>query len=101
MTSPHQEPSTEKGLSALDTILVVKGVAGVRDKTTGPLLAIARFIVYGFALLIISTAALILIMIALVRLTNQLVPAEIWATYVLLGLIFTITGCFLGSKRFN
>ena len=100
MTSPHQEKSTEKGLAAQATRLVVKGVAGVRDKTTGPLLAIARFIVYGFAL-IISTAALILIMIALVRLTNQLVPAEIWATYVLLGLIFTITGFFLWSKRFN
>ena len=101
MTSPHQEKLTERGLAAQATRLVVKSVAGVRDKTTGPLLAIARFIVYGFALLIISAAAVILTMIALVRLTNQLVPAEIWATYVLLGLIFTITGFFLWSKRFN
>lgn len=80
-------------------------VGTVRDKTTGPLLTIARGIVYGTFAAVLGLTALIVAVIALVRFVNVYLPdavvgeQHVWATYLLLGLIFTIAGAVLWGRR--
>jgi len=38
-------------------------------------------------------------MIAMVRIVNQLLPGDVWTTYLLLGVFFALVGMFLWSKR--
>lgn len=99
MTSPPKEKSTGDGLSSQATSVVVNVVKSVRGKTTGPLLLVARFVVYSVAILIAAAAALALFVIAAVKIVNQLLPGDVWAAYLLLGAVFALMGTFLWSKR--
>ncbi len=98
MTSPPQEKSNNK-LAAQATTNVVRAVKAVRGKTTGPLLFLARLIVYSFAICVAAIAAIVLLTIALVKIVNQLLPGDVWAAYLLLGALFALAGTFLWSKR--
>ena len=82
---------------AADT--VVKVVDAVREKTTGPVLTIARAIVYGIIGFFAVVVALIVVTIALVRFLDVYLPGEVWAAYLLLGLVFTALGLFIWGKR--
>jgi uncharacterized membrane protein len=84
----------------------IEGLVGnVRDKTTGPLLTIAKAVVYGTFGAVVAVAVLILAIIALVRFIDAYLPSAVfgdqhtWAAYLLLGLIFSIVGVFLWSRR--
>ena len=99
MTSPPQEKSTDDGLAAQATEVVVNVVKSVRGKTTGPLLLVARFIVYSVAISIAAVSAIVLFVIASVKIVNQLLPGDVWAAYLLLGAVFALIGTFLWSKR--
>jgi uncharacterized BrkB/YihY/UPF0761 family membrane protein len=86
---------------ATDTI--VKVVGQVRDKTTGPIITIARGVVYGTLAAILGTVAAVLTCILLVRALS--IPVEelwgrgnIWAVYLFLGVIFTAVGWYLMKK---
>jgi hypothetical protein len=98
VTSPPQEKSNNK-LAAQATSSVVRAVKAVRGKTTGPLLFLARLIVYSFAICVAAIAAMVLLTIALVKIVNQLLPGDVWAAYLLLGAVFALAGTFLWSKR--
>ena len=98
MTSPPQEKSNNK-IAAQATHKVVRAVKAVRGKTTGPLLFVARLIVYSFCICIASVAAIILFTIAAVKILNQLQPGDVWAVYLLIGALFALAGTFLWSKR--
>ncbi len=80
-------------------------VGSVRDKTTGPLLTIARAVVYGTFGTVIAVAVLILLIIGSVRFVNGYLPDKIfgeehtWATYLIIGLVFTLAGALLWSRR--
>jgi hypothetical protein len=80
-------------------------VSTVRDKTTGPALTASRALVYGTFAVIVGVAALVLAVIAAVRLLNNYLPdavfgeSHIWAAYLIIGLLFTIGGLFAWSKR--
>ena len=78
---------------------VVKVVDAVRDKTTGPVLTIARAIVYGLIGLFAVIVALVVLVIALVRIIDVYLPGEVWSTYLLLGVLFTALGLFIWGKR--
>ena len=99
-----QEVSTEDWPAQFaDSIENVVGT--VRDKTTGPLLTIARGVVYGTFAAVLGLAALIVAVIALVRFVDNYLPDAVfgedhmWATYLLLGAIFTIGGAVLWRQR--
>ena len=99
MPSPSTEKSSDTGLAAQATKFVVSTVESVRGKTTGPLLFIARLLVYGVVFFVIVIAGVSLLMIATVRIVNQLLPGDVWTTYLLLGVFFAFLGMFLWSKR--
>ena len=99
MTSQPKEKSTDDGLASQATSVVVNLVKSVRGKTTGPLLFVARLIVYSIAILIAASAAIVLFVIAAVKIVNQLLPGDVWAAYLLLGAVFALVGTFFWSKR--
>ena len=99
MTSQPKEKSTDDGLASQATSVVVNLVTSVRGKTTGPLLFVARLVVYSLAILIAAAAAVVLFVIAAVKIVNQLLPGDVWAAYLLLGAVFALVGTFFWSKR--
>ena len=100
MTSQPKEKSTDDGLASQATSVVVNLVTSVRGKTTGPLLFVARLVVYSIAILSASSAAIVLFVIAAVKIVTQLLPGDVWAAYLLLGAVFALVGTFFWSKRF-
>ena len=78
---------------------VVSVVDAVRDKTTGPVLTAARAIVYGLIGVFAALVAFILLTIALVRFTNVYLPGDVWAAYLLIGVVFIVGGLFVWRKR--
>ena len=101
MTSQPKEKSTDDGLASQATSVVVNVVKSVRGKTTGPLLFVARLVVYSITILIAASAAIVLFVIAAVKIVNQLLPGDVWAAYLLLGAVFALVGTFFWSKRVN
>ena len=99
MTSQPKEKSADDGLASQATSVVVNLVTSVRGKTTGPLLFFARLVVYSIAILIAAAAAVVLFVIAAVKIVNQLLPGDVWAAYLLLGAVFALVGTFFWSKR--
>jgi hypothetical protein len=96
-------PSGDWAAQAADTIELVVG--GVRDKTTGPALTVARGVVYGSFALLVGLAALVLGTIAAVRLVDNYLPDAVfgedhmWAAYLVIGLAFVIAGAVLWVRR--
>lgn len=82
--------ATDRFVSLVDT---------VRTKSTGPLLKALRAVVYGLVAAVVGLVVLFLLIIGTVRLVNAFLPGGVWATYLLLGVIFVIAGLFAWSKR--
>ena len=61
----------------------------------------ARLVVYGLVLFIVAITAVTLLVILTVTVVNQVLPGEVWATYLLLGVFCAFLGVFLWSKRIN
>jgi hypothetical protein len=101
--SASQVDTTDWPAQAADTIERV--VQNVRDKTTGPAISAARWTVAALFLLIAGTAAVILLIIMLVRILDVYLPDSVfgedhmWAAYGILGLVFSIAGLVLLRKR--
>ena len=74
-------------------------VTSVRSQTTDRVVSIARLIVFGVLAGIMGIMAAFLLLIATVRALDELIPQEVWLTYLLLGAIFTGLGLFLWSKK--
>ena len=95
--------TTDWPAQAADTI--ERAVQGVRDKTTGPAITIARWVVAGLFLLIIGVAAVVLLSITVVRVLDVWLPesvfgeTHIWAVYLILGLPVFVAGLWLLAKR--
>jgi hypothetical protein len=95
--------TTDWPAQAADTIERV--VQGVRDKTTGPAITAARWVVAGLFLLVAGTAALILLTVMLVRLLDAYLPDSVfgedhvWAAHTILGVVVTAFGLALLRKR--
>lgn len=79
--------------------LVVDVVDRVSSATTGPILTVARGLVYGLAALILGGALLVLVVIALIRGLDVAIPGDVWIVYTGLGALFTLVGMFAWSKR--
>lgn len=99
MTSPALEKSTDTNLANRATKIVVDFVELLRGRTTGPLLLVARVIVYGIALCATALVVATLVVITAVKATNNFLPGGVWSTHLLLGALFTAAGGLLWSKR--
>ncbi len=105
-TAWHDEGTNGDGdwpAQMADTITRVVGQ--VRDKTTGPALTVARAVVYGTFAAVVMLAVVVLFVITLVRFVDVYLPdsvfgeEHVWATHLLLGLLFTGAGMVLWTKR--
>ncbi len=83
---------------AADT--VVRVVDQVREKTTGQVLTAARAIVYGIIGGFAAIVALVVLVIALVRMLDVYLPGEVWSAYLLLGVIFSVFGLLVWRRRY-
>ncbi len=78
---------------------IVNTVEKVRDRTTTPIMKIARGLVFGvFAGTIIITVV-VLAIIGVVRLLDEALPSGVWLPYLLLGVIFTVIGALIFRRR--
>lgn len=80
-------------------------MGSVRDKTTGPAISVARWIVYGTFALIVGAMVAILLAIAGVRLLDVYLPDawvgedHTWVAHLAIGSVFTIAGAAAWSQR--
>jgi hypothetical protein len=88
---------------AADTIERVVGA--VRDKTTGPAITIARWVVYGTFALVVGSVVAVLLAIAAVRALDSYLPdawvgeQHTWAAHLIIGALFSLVGMVLWSRR--
>lgn len=80
------------------TDLVIDVVDRIHDSTTGPLISVAKSVVYGVVAVIVGLAAVIIVTLLVVR-SLDLLPGRIWIPYLVLGIVSTAAGLFLWSKR--
>ena len=84
-------------VQAADTIERV--VVGLRDKTAVPLTTIARALVYGLLAGVMGLTALVFVLVGAFRAVNvYVVQGEVWASYLLVGGIFTLVGALTLRK---
>jgi len=101
---PDPQPGTGDDWPAQATDLIVRVVGQVRDKTTGPAVTAARGVVYGLLAGLLGGAAAVLLAIGGVRVLDEGIEEltdsrETWAAHGAVGLVFTLVGAFLWSKR--
>lgn len=71
----------------------------IRSKTTEPVERAVRIIVYGLLAAVLGVVALVLVAIAVVRAIDVAVPGEVWSAHLIVGVVFTLVGLFLWSRR--
>ena len=81
---------------ALDTVDTV--VATVNDRAIRPAIVAARGIVFGVIIAVIGITTLVLFCVGFIRVTT-IAGHRIWASYIVLGLIFSIIGAVLYARR--
>ena len=85
--------------------LIDRVVGAVRDRTTRPLVAITRGIVFGSLIAVVSIALITIALIAVMRGTQELfelVLSErraVWASYFMVSGAFILVGAFLLRAR--
>jgi hypothetical protein len=100
-SNPLSDPNWAPQLA--DTIERVVGQ--VRDRTTKPVVMIARGLVFGLLGLFVGLFALVLVLIGLLRGLQALIewplshPTAVWVSYLLLGGLFCLAGAFCMTKR--
>ena len=82
---------------AADTIVTT--VEKVRDRTTVPLMKLARGTVYGVFIVTVVIVVLTLAIIGLVRVLDIVLPSGVWLAYLVLGCATTFGGWLLYRKR--
>jgi hypothetical protein len=81
---------------ALDTVDTV--VATVNDRAIRPAIVAARGIVFGIIIAVTGITVVVLFCIGFIRLTT-IAGHRIWASYMVLGLLFSAAGAILYSRR--
>jgi hypothetical protein len=84
---------TDRALGAVDTV-----VATVNDKAVRPAIVASRGIVFGVVIAVVGIAVLVLFCVGFIRVTT-IAGHRIWASYLVLGIIFSIVGAVLYSRR--
>ena len=92
------QDATEPDWTEQVTDLIVDVVDRVHDKTTGPILGVARAVVYGTVALFAGVVVIVLGMILFTHLLG-LLPGEIWIAYMVLGALLVLGGLFMWTRR--
>ncbi len=98
-TQPAGPPATaasDEDWAARVTGFIATGVELVRDKSVRPAFIAASVIVVALSMSGIAVSLVVLVAVGLTRLFNDLVfSGTVWATYLLVGGIFSLSGAFL------
>ena len=78
---------------------IVRIAGRIRATTDRPTANLARRLVYGLVMIVLGILMFVLAVIGLVRLIDTYLPADVWATYTLLGGFFGGIGLLLWAKR--
>jgi hypothetical protein len=78
--------------------LVVDTVDKVRDRTTGPVISGARYVVFGIVAVIV-VIPLVVIGIILIGRLLELIPGDIWIAYAGLGAVLVMVGMMFWRQR--
>ena len=78
---------------------IVRVVGRVRATTDRPSANVARRLVYGLVMVVLGILMFVIGVIGLVRLVDAYLPADMWATYAVLGAFFSGIGLLLWAKR--
>ena len=98
MTSVGEATSGDWPAQATETVENV--VVAVRDKSVKPLTTLARGLVYGLVAGAVVVVVICLSSVGVLRLLDiYLFPGRIWASYTMLGGIFTLMGLLLWTFR--
>jgi hypothetical protein len=98
MTSAGGASSGDWPAQATETVENV--VVAVRDKSVRPLTTVARALVFGLVAAAVAQVVLVLSSVGVLRLLDiYLFPRRVWASYTMLGGIFTLAGLFLWTLR--
>jgi len=88
------------GMSVQAADMVDDLVANVHDRFIRPVVLGARAVVFGLLIAVLATTVLVLVSVSLVRLlTIYAFDGRVWASYLLLGGLFTAAGLILWAKR--
>jgi hypothetical protein len=82
---------------AADTIEQV--VSTVRDRAVAPILTAARAVVYAFVGGTLIFAALLLLIIGLIRALDNYLPGGVWVAYFVLGGVLVIGGLIVWTQK--
>jgi hypothetical protein len=99
-TPPRSTPgaTTESDWTDQVTDLVVHLVDAVRSRTTGPILKIARVVVYGLVALTALIVIAVLTMLLIGR-SLALLPFDLWIAYLGAGVLMVLIGMGLWTLR--
>ena len=98
-SSRHDGPSGSDW-AATATAKVEEVVGLVRDRTVDPVLRAVRYVVFGLLALSVSVLLAVLVAVGVVRiLDNYLFHQRVWASYLIIGGIFSLLGLFLMRMR--
>jgi hypothetical protein len=78
---------------------IVNAVETVRDRTTTPIMKIARGLVFGVFAGTIIVAIAVLAIIGAIRLLDEALPSGVWLPFLILGVLFTVVGALLFRRR--
>jgi hypothetical protein len=76
-----------------------KVVGAVRDKTVRPAQSVTKAIVFGLLTTFVVLTAIALFSIGAFRAVDVYVPTGVWATYLIFGGIFVLSGMFCWARR--
>lgn len=102
-SNPPAVDTNDWPAQAADTIERVVG--SVRDKTTGPAITVARWVVYGTFALVVGAMVGVLLAITGVRLLDVYLPDawvgedHTWVAHLLIGGLFTLVGAAAWTRR--
>lgn len=104
-TTEQTIPATESGAARADWPAKAAGqvealVALIRDRTVTPVFSVVQAIVFGLVALFLLLVFTVIISIATLRLLDVLLfHRHVWASYTVLGGIFSALGVFLLAQR--
>ncbi len=81
------------------TGLIVDGVDKVRTRTTGPILEVSRGSVHAVVAITLLLPVAVLFLVLTVRVLTYFVFREVWITYTVLGMHFSLIGVVMWSRR--
>lgn len=79
--------------------VIVETVGKVRDRTTTPILKIARAIVFGVFIGTMVILIATIVVVGGVHFLDEVLPFGVWLPYLVLGTIFCVLGFWIFSKR--